>query len=127
MGAGHPELATQLSNRGEILNALGRFRDGRASFEKARIIWERELGLDNRILAYALTGIGVSYIAEGDPSSAIVPLERAARSATSTRVTRPAAPRRGSRWRARSGRRDATEAARGCWPSRPATATSRPS
>jgi serine/threonine protein kinase/tetratricopeptide (TPR) repeat protein len=77
LGAGHPDLATQLSNRGEILNALGRYRDGRASFERARIIWERELGLDNRNLAFALTGIGVSYLAEGDPSSAIVPLERA--------------------------------------------------
>jgi eukaryotic-like serine/threonine-protein kinase len=77
LGPGHPDLATQLMNRGEILNALGRYHDGRASFERARIIWERELGLDNRILAYALTGIGVSYLAEGDPSSAIVPLERA--------------------------------------------------
>ena len=77
LGAGHPDLATQLMNRGEILNALGRYRDGRASFERARIIWERELGLDNRDLAYALTGIGVSYLAEADPSSAIVPLERA--------------------------------------------------
>jgi eukaryotic-like serine/threonine-protein kinase len=77
LGAGHPELATQLSNRGEILNALGRYRDARASFEKARIVWERELGLDNRNLAYALTGIGISDIAEGDASSAIVPLERA--------------------------------------------------
>jgi len=77
LGAGHPELATQLSNRGEILNALGRYRDARASFEKARIVWERELGLDNRNLAYALTGIGLSDIAEGDASSAIVPLERA--------------------------------------------------
>ncbi len=77
LGPGHPELATQLMNRGEILNALGRYHDGRASFERARIIWERELGLDNRNLGYALTGIGVSYLSEGDPSSAIVPLERA--------------------------------------------------
>ncbi len=77
LGPDHPDLATQLMNRGEILNALGRYHDGRASFERARIIWERELGLDNRILAYALTGIGVSYLSEGDPSSAIVPLERA--------------------------------------------------
>ena len=73
----HPDLATQLNNRGEILNALGRSRDARASFEKARIVWERELGLDNRNLAYALTGIGVSYLSEGDASNAIVPLERA--------------------------------------------------
>jgi serine/threonine protein kinase len=77
LGAGHPDLATQLSNRGEILNALGRYRDARASFEQARIVWERELGLDSRNLAFALTGIGASYIAEGDPTSAIVPLERA--------------------------------------------------
>jgi eukaryotic-like serine/threonine-protein kinase len=77
LGAGHPDLATQLMNRGEILNALGRYRDGRASFERARIIWERELGLDNRDLGFALTGIGVSYLSEGDPTSAIVPLERA--------------------------------------------------
>ncbi len=77
LGAGHPELAVQLSNRGEILNALGRYRDARASFERARIVWERELGLENRNLAYALTGIGISYIADGDPTSAIVPLERA--------------------------------------------------
>ena len=77
LGAGHPDLATQLNNRGEILNALGRSRDARASFEKARIIWERELGLDNRNLAYALTGIGVSYLSEGDAANAIVPLERA--------------------------------------------------
>ena len=77
LGSSHPEVATQLSNRGEILNSLGRSRDARASFEKARIIWEREFGLDNRNLAYALTGIGVSDLADGDPSSAIVPLERA--------------------------------------------------
>jgi serine/threonine protein kinase len=77
LGAGHPDLATQLMNRGEILNALGRYRDGRASFERALIIWERELGLDNRNLAFALTGIGIGFLAEGDASSAIVPLERA--------------------------------------------------
>jgi eukaryotic-like serine/threonine-protein kinase len=77
LGAGHPDLATQLNNRGEILNALGRHREARGSFEKARIIWERELGLDDRNLAYALTGIGISYLSEADPTSGIVPLERA--------------------------------------------------
>ena len=29
LGAGHPDLATQLSNRGEILDALGRHREAR--------------------------------------------------------------------------------------------------
>ena len=41
------------------------------------MIWERELGLDDRNLAYALTGIGITYLAEDDPSSALAPLERA--------------------------------------------------
>ena len=64
-------------NRGEILNALGRYREARRSFEGARIIWERELGLDHRNLAYALTGIGESYLDERDPVPAVAPLERA--------------------------------------------------
>src|SRR4029078_10940251 len=76
-GAGHPVLATELNNRGEILCALGRQRDARQSFERARIIWERELGLEDRNLAYALTGIGVTYLAENDAASALAPLERA--------------------------------------------------
>ncbi len=77
LGAGHPDLATQLSNRGEILNNLGRYREARQAFERARVIWERELGLDDRNLGYALTGIGLSYLSEGTPTSALVPLERA--------------------------------------------------
>jgi serine/threonine protein kinase/tetratricopeptide (TPR) repeat protein len=77
LGFEHPDVATQLSNRGEMLNALGRYREGRQSFERARIVWERELGLDARSLAYALTGIGVSYLGERDPVSAVAPLERA--------------------------------------------------
>ena len=51
--------------------------DALASFERARVIWERELGLDDRNLAFALTGIGATYLAEGDAASALAPLERA--------------------------------------------------
>jgi tRNA A-37 threonylcarbamoyl transferase component Bud32/tetratricopeptide (TPR) repeat protein len=77
VGVGHPEYATQLNNRGEILNALGRYRDARGAFESSRIIWERELGLEHRNLGYVLTGIGESYLGERDPVSALAPLERA--------------------------------------------------
>ena len=77
LGAGHPELARNLSNRGEILNALGRYQEARQSFEQASLIWERELGPEATTLAFALTGIGVSYLGDGKASSAIVPLERA--------------------------------------------------
>jgi eukaryotic-like serine/threonine-protein kinase len=79
LGAAHPELAIQLSNHGEILNALANFQRARQSFERARIIAERELGPDNRSLGDALTGTGLSYLAEGNPSNALVPLERAFR------------------------------------------------
>jgi tetratricopeptide (TPR) repeat protein len=77
LGAGHPDVAIMYGNRGEVLNALGRFAEARQSFEKARIIDERELGLEALNLSYPLTGIGVSYLLEGNPVSAIVPLERA--------------------------------------------------
>jgi serine/threonine protein kinase len=77
LGAGHPAIATELNNRGEILNALGRYQEARLAFQRARVVWERELGPDNLNLGYALTGIGVSHLAEGNPASALVPLERA--------------------------------------------------
>ena len=77
LGAAHPELATQLSNQGEILNALKRYPEARRSFELAKNIWERELGFESRSLAYALTGIGVSFLGEGNPVDARGPLERA--------------------------------------------------
>ena len=77
LGAGHPDLANQLSNRGEILRFLGRHAEARSSFERARSIWERELGAENSLLAYPLTGIGATYLAEGDAANALVPLSRA--------------------------------------------------
>src|SRR4029077_5648536 len=75
LGAGHRDRATQLSTGGEVFNALGRYRDARQSFEKARIVWERELGVDDRNLAYALTGIGIGYLSDGRPHHAIATRE----------------------------------------------------
>ena len=77
LGGRHPELAVHLGNDGEILNALGRFSDARRSFEMARAIWERELGPENRSLPDALTGIGVSFLLEGNPQRAVGVLEHA--------------------------------------------------
>jgi tetratricopeptide (TPR) repeat protein len=77
LGSGHPDLAEHLVNRGEILTSLHRYEEARQSFETARSIWERELGPENVHLAYALTGIGLSFLAEGKPTNALVSLERA--------------------------------------------------
>ena len=79
LGTGHPDVALPLNNRGEILRLLGRHAEARRSFERARNIWEREIGPDSAWVAYALTGIGATYVAEENPNSALVPLERAAR------------------------------------------------
>ena len=77
LGSDHPDLALAMMNGGEILNALHRYREARESFGQARIIWERELGAESVYLGFALTGIGVSYLAEGPPESALPHLERA--------------------------------------------------
>ena len=77
LGAEHPVLALSFNERGEILNALGRYRDARVAFERALIGWERELGPESRNLAYALTGIGLSYLGDGKTTEALLPLERA--------------------------------------------------
>ena len=76
MGLHHPALANQLNNRGEILNALGNPQEARSSFERAIVIWERELGPADPILATALAGIGISYLAEHKPLDALGSLER---------------------------------------------------
>jgi tetratricopeptide (TPR) repeat protein len=77
LGAGHPELALHLYNRGEILRALGRRDEARGAYQGARAIWERELGSDSPFLSYTLTGIGQTYLEDGDADKALVPLERA--------------------------------------------------
>ena len=77
LGVGHPDIALAFLNKGEILNALNRYADGRDSFDRARAIWERELGEEHLNLGYALKGIGISYLAEGKAANALTSLERA--------------------------------------------------
>ena len=104
LGAGHPSLALHLNNRGEILRPLGRHGEARAAFERST----RDLGarawVRQRVLAYALTGIGETYLAEGDANSALVPLERALkiRPVARSRSSHDA-PKRTSRSRERYG------------------------
>ena len=77
LGSEHPTIANALSNRGEILNGLKRYQEARQSFRQAQFIWEHELGSDGARLADTLTGLGLSYLGEGKPLSALDPLERA--------------------------------------------------
>ena len=71
-------MVSVVRNGDDSTSTLGdRYSDARKSFEAARTIWERELGPESRSLADALTGIGISHLAEGNPTSALAPLERA--------------------------------------------------
>ncbi|HVR60661.1 MAG TPA: tetratricopeptide repeat protein, partial [Polyangia bacterium] len=79
LGTDHPEMATQMSNRAEILNQLERWQEARASASRALELWEKQLGKDHPFVAYALSGIGASYLGEGKPAFAVAPLERALR------------------------------------------------
>jgi Tfp pilus assembly protein PilF len=78
-----------MNNHGEILNGLGRHPEARRVFEQAKQIWERELGRENRGVADSLTGVGISYLGDGDAGNAIDVLERA-RQIRTTRETNPA-------------------------------------
>jgi tetratricopeptide (TPR) repeat protein len=79
LGAEHPLVATFISNKGETLDRLGRHGEARVAYQRAAAIEERAYGLDSTVLAYPLTGLGESYLADHQPAAAIAPLERAQR------------------------------------------------
>jgi tetratricopeptide (TPR) repeat protein len=78
-GAEHPLVATFISNKGETLGRLGRRVEARAAYQRALSIEERTYGAESTNLAYPLTGLGQSYLADHQPAAAIAPLERAQR------------------------------------------------
>jgi eukaryotic-like serine/threonine-protein kinase len=79
LGAEHPLVATFISNKGETLGRLGRYGEARAAYQRALSIEERTYGAESTNLAYPLTGLGQSYLADHQPAAAVAPLERARR------------------------------------------------
>jgi len=78
-GAEHPIVATFISNQGETLGRLGRHGESRLAYQRALTIEERTYGAESTNLAYPLTGLGESYLADHQSVAAIAPLERAQR------------------------------------------------
>ena len=79
-GSGHPDVAAQLNNRGEILSALHRYRTKHEHRSNGR----EHQGTRTRkseILEYCvpLTGIGIDLSGRRNPPNALVPLDRALR------------------------------------------------
>jgi tetratricopeptide (TPR) repeat protein len=77
LGSTHPQTATDLSNRGEILATMNDFPGALKTYQDANAIWEREFGPMLPPVAYSLTGIGTTLVAMHRASEAIAPLERA--------------------------------------------------
>ncbi|HXU01085.1 MAG TPA: serine/threonine-protein kinase [Polyangia bacterium] len=78
-GPDHPTRAQQLSNRGEMLEALGRHDEARAAFEGALRIFHTYVPADDPQLAYPMTGIGNALRSVGRAREAVEILERALR------------------------------------------------
>jgi eukaryotic-like serine/threonine-protein kinase len=79
VGAEHPLVATFLSNQAETLDRMGRHEEARAGYRRALAIEERGYGAESTNLAFPLTGLGLSYLADHHPAAAVAPLERAHR------------------------------------------------
>jgi tetratricopeptide (TPR) repeat protein/tRNA A-37 threonylcarbamoyl transferase component Bud32 len=79
VGPDHPLVATFLSNQAETLDRMGRHEEARAGYHRALVIEERGYGAESSNLAYPLTGLGLSYLADHLPAAAVPPLERAHR------------------------------------------------
>src|SRR5262249_24877420 len=77
-----------LEGIGAVLRAQGKHSQALEDYQRASTILEKGLGPQHPTVAHALTEIGRSYQARGEPSKAIVPLERA----LSIYEARPAEP-----------------------------------
>ena len=67
------------SNRGEILSAQGSYAEARKLFQAAIDLMQERLPVENRNLAYPLTGLGEAELAMGEARAAVDTLERALR------------------------------------------------
>jgi tetratricopeptide (TPR) repeat protein len=76
LGAHNGWVAVASSNRGEALNRLGRFAEARQAYQRSLDIW-RNSNSDRFLIAWALTGLGIAYLGEGQPREALGPLEEA--------------------------------------------------
>ena len=75
-----------LNNRGEILTALGRYREADDSFQRVLQAFEKEVGPDNVDVAYPLAGLGAVKLATRASVAAVPLFERALRLRQSTKT-----------------------------------------
>ncbi|HVV52587.1 MAG TPA: tetratricopeptide repeat protein, partial [Polyangia bacterium] len=78
LGKDHPMVGTLVSNEGETLDHLGRHATARAAYTRALAIEARAYGPESTNIAFPLTGLGQSFLADHRPDEARAALERAA-------------------------------------------------
>jgi tetratricopeptide (TPR) repeat protein len=83
-GPDHPHVATDVSNLGRVLHALGDLSGARAHAERALRISERTHGPDHPAVAACVSNLGTVLLALGDLQGARMHFERALRSAEQT-------------------------------------------
>jgi tetratricopeptide (TPR) repeat protein len=76
LGSRHPQVAIFILDRGEIRLALGQAAQARSDFERTLAIWKTEPTPPESV-SYALTGLGLSLLAENRAVEAIGSLEEA--------------------------------------------------
>jgi tetratricopeptide (TPR) repeat protein len=79
LGADHPEVATSLHNLGDLHLRRKDIALARSYFERSLAVHEQALGSDHPVLAHSCLGLGRTWQALGDPSRALISLERADR------------------------------------------------
>ncbi len=77
LGPDHPRGAFMLSNYSEVLNELGKFTQAEDVARRALAIFEREFGMEDLLVTYPLTALGVASIGTVKVTDALSMLERA--------------------------------------------------
>lgn len=76
-GPEHPALARLLINCAEARLRLGAFDEALTRYRRSLQLWQPEIGNDNALMGYPLTGIGLSLLGKGDVEGAVTSLQRA--------------------------------------------------
>jgi tetratricopeptide (TPR) repeat protein len=72
-------LAFARNNRGDALNALGRYAEAEGDYRDALRIVQAQLGAEHYKVAYPMHGLGEARLGRGDPAGAVRELEGALR------------------------------------------------
>ena len=95
LGEDHDEIALVRDTLGDDFRRGKDYERAMISYERSIEHWERTMDMDASQLSYPLSGIGMIYLAQGDPARALPVLERAVELDVAADVDAEAAARAG--------------------------------